>query len=159
MRPTERVLCYDPSTKSTKVFESDKFEGLSGFQSLDIPPLCNTVTVYIDRGITSNNRLHQTPTEKPVSSSEMANEPVKFALSRSRRIVRDNDLVATISLKHQRGNSWFQRHSPLQPALFKKIIIGIIDDSITASKKRDPMAEGPADESKTPMDRGTPLQG
>lgn len=75
-------------------------------------------------------------------------EPIKFALSRSRRIVNDTDLVATISLKKQQNNSWLQRHLPLQSAPFRKIVIGPISNRNTAVKDESASAEDKPESSK-----------
>ncbi|KAI1119989.1 hypothetical protein F5Y10DRAFT_283639 [Nemania abortiva] len=130
----DRVLYYDPSTQETfdskTITDSSKFQSRE-FQSLDIPRLCNTITVYVDWKETANAR-YDTAKESP--GLPMALGPRKFALSRSRRMVNDTDLVAKISLKKHKNNSWLQRHLPLQPSLFSRIVIGPISNSITAMK-------------------------
>ncbi|KAI0101527.1 hypothetical protein GGR51DRAFT_331655 [Nemania sp. FL0031] len=139
----ERILFYDPSAQETATSDSktitipdpSKFQS-RGYQCLDIPPLCNTITIYIDW-------------EGP-SGSHTVKEPVKFALSRSRRKVQDSDLVATISLKKQQNNSWLPRHLPLQPSPFRKIVIGPIGDRIKAVKDESASAR---DKPESPKDR------
>ncbi|KAF2965600.1 hypothetical protein GQX73_g7973 [Xylaria multiplex] len=139
MPATERVLYYDPSTQKVKASDSNTIPEGPQFQSLEIPPLCNTITVYVDWKKAEN---HQGDTASGTSGSPfIAEEPVKFALSRSRRSVKDSDLVATISLKKQQSNSWFQRHSPLPHNYFNKIVIGPIDNRNTTAKEESVSAE------------------
>ncbi|KAJ8129107.1 hypothetical protein O1611_g4528 [Lasiodiplodia mahajangana] len=126
---------YQATTQAT--LHRSKFQSRQ-FQSLDIPRLCNTITVYIDRGKTANTGSN---TAKGSSGSPTAMEPVKFALSRSRRTVNDTDLVATISLKRQPNNSWLQCHLPLQPTPFRKIVIGPIGNKIIVMKDESASAK------------------
>ncbi|KAI0485818.1 hypothetical protein F4859DRAFT_512010 [Xylaria cf. heliscus] len=154
MPATERVLYYDPSAQKVKTSDkntpdSNPIPDGPQFQSLQIPPLCNTITVYHDWKTADDHS--GTPTT--------AKEPARFALSRSRRIVNDGDLVAIISLKKQRDNSWFQRHSPVPLNYFDKIVIGPIDDRNTAVKEStlaENKVESPGDKSN-PSEDGAAL--
>lgn len=124
------------------------------FQSLEIPPLCNTVTVYVDWKKARSHPGDAAPGTPGSPSNTEA--PVKFALSRSRRSVNDSDFVATISLKKQQSNSWFQRHLPLPHAPFSKILIGPIDNrSTTAAKDESTVTEHKAESSG---DKSNPLE-
>ncbi|TGJ78290.1 hypothetical protein E0Z10_g10473 [Xylaria hypoxylon] len=129
--------------QKVKASDSDAILDGSQFQSLDIPPLCNTITVYVDWKKAENQRGETAPGTS--ESPSIAEEPAKFALSRSRRSVKDSDLVATISLKKQRDNSWLQRHSPVPRNYFNKIVIGPIDNENTAAKKESTSAENKAE--------------
>ncbi|KAI0540950.1 hypothetical protein GGR58DRAFT_458459 [Xylaria digitata] len=133
MPAIERVLYYDPSTQKVKASDSDAIPDGPQFQSLEIPPLCNTVTVYVDWEKVENYLGDAAPSTS--GSPPIVKEPVKFALSRSRRSVKDSDFVATISLKKQQNDSWFQRYSPLPHAPFSKIVIGPIDNRNTAAEE------------------------
>ncbi|KAI0855108.1 hypothetical protein F4860DRAFT_507713 [Xylaria cubensis] len=155
MPPNQRVLYYDPSTQKVKASDSSTIPDGPQFQCLEIPPLCDTITVYLDYSKKADN--HPGDTAPGASRSRLiAEEPVKFALSRSRRSVRDSDLVATISLKKQQSNSWFQRHLPLPQNYFDKIVIGPFDKRNTAAKEGstsvESKAEPPGDKSNPPED-------
>ncbi|KAI1755733.1 hypothetical protein F4782DRAFT_527094 [Xylaria castorea] len=151
MPTIEKVLYYDPSTHKVKASDSNTIPDGSQFQSLEIPPLCNTITVYVDWKKAEN---HPGDTAPGTSGSPLiTEEPVRFALSRSRRSVKDSDLVATISLKKQQSNSWFQRHSPLPRNYFNKIVIGPINNRNTAVKEESTSAENKAESSG---DEGNP---
>ncbi|KAI0546599.1 hypothetical protein F4679DRAFT_587440 [Xylaria curta] len=143
MPATKRVLSYDPSTQRVKASDSNTIPNGSQFQSLQIPPLCDTITVYVDRGKAEG---HTGDTVSGTSGSPLiVEQPVKFALSRSRRNVKDSDLVATISLKKQQSNSWLQRHSQLLHNYFDTIVIGPIEKEDTTAKEESTSAENKAE--------------
>ncbi|KAI1111520.1 hypothetical protein F5Y14DRAFT_306453 [Nemania sp. NC0429] len=138
MPATQRVLYYDPSTQNVKASNSNIIPDGPQFQSLEIPPLCNTITVYVD---------WEKPTERPGETAP-GTPGCRFALSKSRRQVKDSDLVATISLKKQQSNSWLQRHSPFPRNYFEKIVIGPFDNENTAAEEESTSTEDKADPPK-----------